>query len=501
MDGSFPFDSNGDKLFEFHFSDTPAFHLNQSVEVTPSIFQQPSKPYYAYYSDATPTTHKKDNDLFASPTLKPKTSTFQRKRFKSVASNDDVSSQGSNTPEKKMESENKDDDSSDDGEGSDSDSNQDGSEANNKRGKYKIYSDNEKSTIMNFMMKHGMQKTLEIFSGSAHKITKRKLKSWIENQYKVKGVKGRKTNDPNRDQTLYDWCLEFQKETGRPPTRKEATKKALELSEDPSFQASKGWLDKFSRKFQIDFTPLKIIPPKHRKKVDGFLLDSDSGSALSGSDSPAEGISPLLPGMQTIQPHHLQQRQFQHQPHIQHQPQQQNQGKPWMLESAVNQNGFHQEQDPYGSKVSSFFNYPNQGQNQNQNQNQNYNHNHNNYHYGHNNNQNHNHNHNPNQGYNNNGYGGMNGMNYENKDTVPYLEQNHYQPQSMPNDNYFNYAFPTNYQQPYQMNFQVKPEENFQLDLIPNNQMHSDVGNYFNSGTNFDPDNYMNEQMKMEHPY
>jgi hypothetical protein len=177
-----------------------------------------------------------------------------------------------------------------DDEGSDSESVSD-SDSAKKRGKYRTYTDDEKNHIISFMLKHGTQKTLEIFSGGEHKITKRKLKSWIDSQHKIKGVKGRKSNDPSRDQALHRWCMDFQNEHGRPPSRKEATQKALELSGDPNFQASKGWLDKFSRKYNIEFTPLKIIPPRGRKKV---KTDSDSGSATSTRDSTLlESISPL----------------------------------------------------------------------------------------------------------------------------------------------------------------------------------------------------------------
>jgi hypothetical protein len=161
-----------------------------------------------------------------------------------------------------------------------------------KRGKYRTYTDDEKNHIISFMAKHGIQKALEIFSGGEHKITKRKLKSWIDSQHKIKGVKGRKSNDPSRDQALHQWCMDFQNEHGRPPSRKEATQKALELSGDRTFQASKGWLDKFSRKYHIEFTPLKIIPPRgSRKKV---KTECDSGSATSTRDSTMlEGISPM----------------------------------------------------------------------------------------------------------------------------------------------------------------------------------------------------------------
>jgi hypothetical protein len=161
-----------------------------------------------------------------------------------------------------------------------------------KRGKYRTYTDDEKNHIISFMAKHGAQKTLEIFSGGEHKITKRKLKSWIDSQHKIKGVKGRKSNDPSRDQALHKWCMDFQNEHGRPPSRKEATQRALELSGDSNFQASKGWLDKFSRKYHIEFTPLKIIPPRGTKKK--VKTEYDSGSATSTRDSTLlEGISPL----------------------------------------------------------------------------------------------------------------------------------------------------------------------------------------------------------------
>jgi hypothetical protein len=165
------------------------------------------------------------------------------------------------------------------------------SNSSNKRGKYRTYTDDEKAHIITFMMKHGIQKTLEVFTGGEHKITKRKLKSWLENQSKVKGVKGRKSTDPVRDEVLFKWCSEFEKSHGRPPSRKETTERALELSGDPNFQASKGWLDKFSRKYHIEFTPLKIIPPRGRKKM---KTDSESGSATSSIESAlAESISPL----------------------------------------------------------------------------------------------------------------------------------------------------------------------------------------------------------------
>jgi len=194
-------------------------------------------------------------------------------------------------PSSKIEKEEEDDEEGDSGSDSNSPS--------KKRGKYRTYTDEEKAQILQLASKHGIDKTLELFSEGEHKLTKRKLRSWLESQDKVKGVKGRKSNEPNRDGYLYEWYLAFQNEHNRPPTRKEATKRALEITDDPKFQASKGWLDKFSRKFKVEFTPLKIVPPKTFKKGpfedDMVSTATTMGSALitGEEDSPAKGNKKL----------------------------------------------------------------------------------------------------------------------------------------------------------------------------------------------------------------
>jgi len=350
--------SNESNLFQFHLDAVQSFPPTQGEQEAVHIsIPQPSHDYYSYFSDNTPTAlGTQENGMFSSPQLKPKPLPphMQRKRCKTVTTPVNTKSEAFSPLALKncldsasqKDDENEEDEDEDDS-GSDADSNLE-SDSNKKRGKYKVYTEAEKSTILNFMMKHGMQKTLEIFSNNTHKITKRKLKSWVDSQYKVKGVKGRKTNDPNRDQTLYEWCLAFQKDNGRAPTRKEATQKALELSEDSSFQASKGWLDKFSRKYNIEFTPLKIIPPKNKKKNDGYDGDSVSNSDTSSVD----GMSPLLRAMQGLQPPH----QAQQQPYSASSAKDMNM-KPWTLESNVMPNEMPNEDEYDGHKVNSFFDF------------------------------------------------------------------------------------------------------------------------------------------------
>lgn len=493
--------SNESNLFEFHFT-TPLIQTQQHEEPPVSIFhqQQPSFHALSYFAETTPNAALQENNGYSSPQLRPQHMVgFQRKRFKTVASSnyqDQQSSPSCNTNEDENDDEDEDDDS-----GDETDSNNGSVESGKKRGKYKIYSEEEKAKILNFMMKHGIQKTLEIFSSNTHKITKRKLKSWMESQHKVKGVKGRKTNDPNRDHALYDWCIAFQRDCGRAPTRKEATKKALELSADSSFQASKGWLDKFSKKFNYEFTPLKIIPPK-KKKGDGFI-DSDSGSTLSNSNNSSdyEGMSPIFMQQNAMQP-----SQSAGKGNVK--------AKPWGFENQMITNDIPNEQDLSGLKVSNFFNFSAK----------------------------------------NNGMEMLN--NYEKKEIMPSIETNGYQQtlnnglgnnmafglgnginntmnNGMNNNMGYGFGYPLNYSTNHQMNFpmnhqpnhqpnpQLIAEENYPGNFaLNNNHFYSDINGYLNTGGNYDNHGHHfnhnmnhnhhghhnhhytnNSDMKLEHPY
>lgn len=265
-------------------------------------------------------------------------------------------------------------------------------------------------------------------------------------------MKGRKTNDPNRDQALYEWCLTFINEYERAPTRKEATKKALELSEDPSFQASKGWLDKFSRKYNIEFTPLKISPPKTgKKKLNGFS-ESDSASSVSNNDSfSMDGISPV---MQTIHAAQVQQ------------PMGNNNGYNNNYQGQTfTSTMFQPEFGGDEGKMNQFFDFGSQ---------------------------------------NNNGNGnGYDGMNYEKKEFMPSLDQ--FQPLNIGGGGNYNYSYPQNYQQPQQPNqnmvYGMNPEGAYQMEHAMNNihtlQPHSDISSFLDLG---EPYNMKDWQTKYEYP-
>ncbi len=50
---------------------------------------------------------------------------------------------------------------------------------------------------------------------------------------------------------LLEWYIDTSKIKGQKITTKEFKEKALKLSKDPSFRASKGWLQKFRRRHKI----------------------------------------------------------------------------------------------------------------------------------------------------------------------------------------------------------------------------------------------------------
>ena len=240
---------------------------------------------------------------------------------------------------------------------------------------------------------------------------------------------------------MYEWCLIFHREHGRSPTRKEATKRGLEISEDPSFQASKGWLDKFSRKYQIEFTPLKIVPPK-LKKAGNSNSDSEPGSAKSKSDSSGfEGISALMQTMQMMQP-----QQQATEPEPSH----------WNYSYPVAAQGNRQSPfDPENLKISSFFNTNAKKTNVEE---SNF----------------------------------MKGENFQVPD-----QSGHYLP---PVNNGFNYlyGFPLGYQPNYPATYQNNLDERSYPSYINSNQLQSDIARFLKSGNNFEMKHNINNHMKFE---
>lgn len=59
---------------------------------------------------------------------------------------------------------------------------------------------------------------------------------------------GRKVNDSIMESKIIEWVKEFFVSHSRLPENRELKKKALEISQNGNFKASKGWCDKFMRR-------------------------------------------------------------------------------------------------------------------------------------------------------------------------------------------------------------------------------------------------------------
>jgi hypothetical protein len=65
---------------------------------------------------------------------------------------------------------------------------------------------------------------------------------------------GRKIRDPEMEKKLYSWYSELQSEKKIPITAKMIKQKALEITRFRDFIASKGWLEKFKKKYHLQLS-------------------------------------------------------------------------------------------------------------------------------------------------------------------------------------------------------------------------------------------------------
>jgi len=145
---------------------------------------------------------------------------------------------------------------------------------------------------------------LEHFGPGDPHLTRRKLNFWLKSLNRPKKgkkaleiilnfyiEKGKKSTDPERNKALLQWITDFNKENGRNPNRRELRKKALEVSTEVGFKASKGWLDKFCKKFKIRLHPLKTssVPAIKEEEFDFSPTSTNIHSFLSYGFPSKEG--------------------------------------------------------------------------------------------------------------------------------------------------------------------------------------------------------------------
>ena len=109
------------------------------------------------------------------------------------------------------------------------------------------------------------------------------LRRWVSIGHERQKGGGRKVRDPSMEVKLYSWYLECKKQNLF-VTPRMVKLKALEFTKHRDFNASKGWLAKFKRKYCLELYSLK-----RRKELpsgnNNFISNEKSNSKESSNNS------------------------------------------------------------------------------------------------------------------------------------------------------------------------------------------------------------------------
>jgi hypothetical protein len=122
-----------------------------------------------------------------------------------------------------------------------------------KRGNYKICPKEMKVEAIKLAKKTSSKEASEILG-----IPEKNIKRWIKNGPERKKGAGRKTMDPEMEESLLKWIEKIMYDNdGIFPESKDIKLKAKEFSSNPTFKASKGWCDKFIKRNSMLFDHFK----------------------------------------------------------------------------------------------------------------------------------------------------------------------------------------------------------------------------------------------------
>lgn len=117
---------------------------------------------------------------------------------------------------------------------------------NKKRNKYAMYSFEVKRQCIDMVKRHDIKEV-----AAKYAVPLKSLKRWIQIGPERKKGGGRKVRDPSMEYKLFTWYKNL-KTLGFFVNPRMIKTKALELTTMNDFNASKGWLAKFSKKFELD---------------------------------------------------------------------------------------------------------------------------------------------------------------------------------------------------------------------------------------------------------
>ena len=139
---------------------------------------------------------------------------------------------------------------------------------------YYMYTPEAKKFCVNLLLKEKISLSLII---KLTKVPRKSLRRWsIVGIHRKKGC-GRKTKEPELEEKICHWINQM-KLKGMLPTSNQTREKALQLSKDKKFIASKGWLEKFKKKFDITLAKKKDLKKEkecNKKKVKEFEKNND----------------------------------------------------------------------------------------------------------------------------------------------------------------------------------------------------------------------------------
>lgn len=106
---------------------------------------------------------------------------------------------------------------------------------------------------------------------------------------------GRKIRDPDMEKKLYSWYTQL-KSNNTPVTPKMIKNKALAITKFSDFIASKGWLEKFKRKFNLELSRENKIEIKKQLLASKSLIQKPAInlSFTSGSNTATNANTPEL---------------------------------------------------------------------------------------------------------------------------------------------------------------------------------------------------------------